>query len=110
MTVYSATRNLEAPHGSAQLMIIPIIRSNTDLGAALAIAIHAQGAVRAPLILPIDNLACTGGCLGAATVVFAVPLSGGGGKDPCVGHGQHGDEGGNGGGGELHFDDLRRFG
>jgi hypothetical protein len=37
-------------------------------------------------------------------------LSGGGGKDPCVGHGQHGDEGGNGGGGELHFDNLRRFG
>lgn len=85
-------------------MIIPIIRSNTNLSTALAIAIHAQGAVRAPLILPVNDLACPGGRLGAATVVLAVPLSGGGGEDPCVGHRQHGDEGGDGGGGELHVD------
>lgn len=85
-------------------MIIPIIRSNTNLRTALAIAIHTQCAVRAPLILPVDDLASTGGCLGAATVVLAVPLSGGGGEDPCVGHGQHGDEGSDGGSGELHFD------
>jgi hypothetical protein len=31
-------------------------------------------------------------------------LSGGGGEDPCVGHGEYGDEGGDGGSGELHFD------
>lgn len=85
-------------------MIIPIIRSNPNLRTALAIAIHAQSAVRTPLILPVDDLACTGRGLGAATVVLAVPLSGGGGEDPCVGHGEYGDEGGDGGSGELHFD------
>lgn len=91
-------------------MVVPIIRSNANLRAALAIAVHAQGAVRAPLVLPVNDLARTGGRLGAGTVILAVPLPGGGGEDPCIGHGQHGDEGGNGGGGELHGDGwLGRF-
>lgn len=90
-------------------MMIPIIR-NPNLLTALAVAIHTQSAVRAPLVLPVDDLACIGRRLGAAAVVLAVPLSGGGGKDPCIGHGQHGDEGGDGGSGELHFDGWLRSG
>lgn len=87
-------------------MVIPIIRSNTNLSAALAVAVHAQGAVRAPLVLPVDNVASAGGGLGAATVVFAIPLTGGSGEDPGVGHGQHSDETGDDSGGELHFGGL----
>lgn len=85
-------------------MVIPVVRSNPNLRTALAIAIHAQRAVRTPLILPVDDTTRTRRGLGAAAVVLAVPLSGGSGEDPCVGHGEHGDEGCDGGGGELHFE------
>lgn len=83
-------------------MIIPVVRSNTNLSAAFAVAVHAQGTIGAPLILPVDLLAGVGGGFGAATVVFTIPLTGSSGEDPGVSHGQHGGKGGDDGDGIFH--------
>ncbi|OQE15251.1 hypothetical protein PENSTE_c029G03601 [Penicillium steckii] len=100
--VQLAARDLEASHRSAELVIIPVVRSNTNLSAAFAVAVHAQGTIGAPLILPVDLLAGVGGGFGAATVVFTIPLTGSSGEDPGVSHGQHGGKGGDDGDGIFH--------
>jgi hypothetical protein len=101
--LFITARNPEATHRLAQLVIIPIIRSNSDLVAAGAIAVDAKNTVRSPVCFPIDRGAGLAGGLGAALVLLVgVPLSSAGGENPSVGHWEDGDEGSEGGCGELH--------
>ena len=84
-------------------MIIPVVISDSNLVAAGAVTVDTEGTVGAPVVLPVNGVAGLAGGLGAALVALAVPLATAGGEDPGVGHGEDGDEGGDGGSGELHF-------
>lgn len=85
-------------------MVVPVIRSNADLLLAAVVAVDAEGAVGEPLVLPVNGPASGHGSLGAAEVALAVPLASGCREDPGISHGERGEEGGKGSGGELHFD------
>lgn len=84
-------------------MIVPVIRCNSNLVAAGAVAVDTKNAVGAPGGLPINGVTALAGGLGAALVVLAVPLPAAGGEDPGVGHGEDGGNGSDSGSGELHI-------
>lgn len=99
-----AAGNLEAAHAGAELVVVPVIRSNADLVLAAAVAVDAEGAVGEPLVLPVNGLARTHSGRRAAAVVLTVPLASGSREDPGISHGERGEDGGKGSGGELHVD------
>lgn len=101
-----AARDFEAAHALAEGVVIPVVRGNADLVAAVVVAVETDDTVGAPLILPVDGGASAAGGLGAAAVTLAVPLTGTGGEDPGIGHGEDGGEGGDGSSGELHLGGL----
>lgn len=73
-----AAGDLEAAHAGAELVVVPVVRSNANLVLTAAVAVDAEGAVGEPLVLPVNGLASTRGSRGAAAVVLAVPLTSGG--------------------------------
>lgn len=93
--------NLERSHVTTQLVVLPISISNADLVVAFAVTEDADGtATGAPVI---------GGTLlvwgfGACLALSAIPLAVLSGEDPCIGHGENGDEGEESAGGDLHFE------
>lgn len=101
-----AASDLKAAHPLAQGVVIPVVRSNPNLVAAGAIAVDTDHTVGTPLILPVDVGASAAGGLGAVAVTLAVPLTGAGGEDPGIGHGEDRSDGGDGSSGELHFEGL----
>lgn len=82
-------------------MVLPISISNADLVVAFAVTEDADGtATGAPV---------KGGTLlvwgfGARLALSAIPLAVLSGEDPCVGHGENGDEGEDSAGRDLHFE------
>lgn len=84
-------------------MVIPVIRCNSNLVAAGAVAVDTKNTIRPQVVLPVNGVTSLAGGLGAALVVFPVPLPAAGGEDPGVGHGEDGGDDSDGGGGELHI-------
>lgn len=102
-TLAITRRNTEATHALAQRVVIPVIRCNSNLVAAGAVAVDAKNAIRPQVVFPVNGVTALAGGLGAALVFFPVPLPAAGSEDPGVGHGEDGGDGSDSGGGELHI-------
>lgn len=89
-------------------MVIPVIRCNSNLVAAGAVAVDTKNAVGPQVVLPVNCVTALAGGLGAALVVFPVPLPAAGGEDPGVGHEEDGSDGSDGGSGQLHVFGSRK--
>ena len=84
-------------------MIVPVIRCNSNLVAARLVAVDTKNTIGQKGVLPVNCVTALAGGLSAALVAFAVPLPTASGEDPGVGHRKDGNDGGDSGGGKLHF-------
>lgn len=96
-------RNTEATHALAQRVTIPVIRCNSNLVAAAAVAVDRKNTIRPQAALPVNGVTALAGGLSAAFVVIAIPLLAAGAEDPGVGHREDGGDGSDSCGGELQF-------
>ena len=86
--------------------MLPISIGNSNLVAALAIAVDANGAATCT---PVEVGSFLVGSFGAAFALFTIPLAVTGGEDPGIGHWENRDEGEDSAGGDLHLELRKRM-
>lgn len=74
-------------------MVLPVLISNTNLVAARTILISAVNSNSAATGTPVKGSSLLVHGFGAASTLGAVPLAALGGEDPCIAHGEDGEEG-----------------